>query len=123
MHCRIDGPAAYDVLANFEERWLKASKPHGLKKLKNSYDDALLRIERMPDIMGVHDAPCLSENDPEGWHVQVHCYVSIKILVCNHSHQRFQIDVTEYFNCRFSVPLILILLGASLRIQKTVLTR
>ncbi|XP_052170183.1 phospholipase D beta 2-like isoform X2 [Diospyros lotus] len=71
LHCRIDGPAAYDVLANFEERWLKASKPHGLKKLKNSYDDALLRIERMPDIMGVHDAPCLSENDPEGWHVQI----------------------------------------------------
>ncbi|CAL5331521.1 unnamed protein product [Camellia sinensis] len=71
LHCKIDGPAAYDVLANFEERWLKASKPHGIKKLKMSYDDSLLRIERMPDIIGVFDAPCLNENDPEAWHVQI----------------------------------------------------
>ncbi|XXG67283.1 hypothetical protein AAC387_Pa06g0667 [Persea americana] len=72
LHSKIDGPAAYDVLTNFEERWLKASKRHGLKKLKKSmYDDALLRIERIPDIIGMHDAPCLSENDPEAWHVQV----------------------------------------------------
>lgn len=26
LHCRIDGPATYEVLTNFEERWLKASK-------------------------------------------------------------------------------------------------
>ncbi|KAL6495445.1 Phospholipase D beta 1 [Orobanche gracilis] len=71
LHCKIDGPAAYDVLSNFEERWLKASKPQGLKKLKISYDDALLRIERMPEILGLSDAPFVSENDPEGWHVQV----------------------------------------------------
>ncbi|KAK6162427.1 hypothetical protein DH2020_002268 [Rehmannia glutinosa] len=71
LHCKIDGPAAYDVLSNFEERWLKASKPHGIKKLKMSYDDALLRIERMPEILGLSDAPCVSDDDPEGWHVQI----------------------------------------------------
>lgn len=71
LHCKIDGPAAYDVLTNFEERWLKASKPHGIKKLKMSYDDALLRIERIPDILGVSDAPSINENDPEAWHVQI----------------------------------------------------
>ncbi|GJQ92918.1 phospholipase D gamma 1-like protein [Tanacetum coccineum] len=71
MHSRIDGPAAYDVMTNFEERWLKASKPHGLKKLKTSYDDALLRIERVPEILGVNDHPCISDQDPEGWHVQI----------------------------------------------------
>lgn len=71
MHCKIDGPAAYDVLTNFQERWLKAAKPHGIKKLKMSYDDALLKIERIPDILGISDAPCLGENDPEAWHVQV----------------------------------------------------
>ncbi|KAI8545235.1 hypothetical protein RHMOL_Rhmol07G0025300 [Rhododendron molle] len=71
LHCKIEGPAAYDVLTNFEERWLKASKPHGIKKLKMSYDDCLLRIDRMPDIAGVIDTPCVSENDPEGWHVQI----------------------------------------------------
>lgn len=71
LHSRIDGPAAYDVLTNFEERWFKAAKPHGIKKLKTSYDDALLRLERIPDIVGLSDAPCISEADPEAWDVQV----------------------------------------------------
>ncbi|KAK3194923.1 hypothetical protein Dsin_026233 [Dipteronia sinensis] len=71
LHSKIDGPAAYDVLTNFEERWLKASKPQGIKKLKKSYDDALLRIERISDIVGASDAPSISENDPESWHVQI----------------------------------------------------
>ncbi|KAF5744338.1 putative phospholipase d beta [Tripterygium wilfordii] len=71
LHCKIDGPAAYDVLTNFQDRWLKAAKPKGIKKLKMSYDDALLRIERIPDILGVSDVPCVSENEPEAWHVQI----------------------------------------------------
>uniref|UniRef100_A0A5B7AKN7 Phospholipase D n=1 Tax=Davidia involucrata TaxID=16924 RepID=A0A5B7AKN7_DAVIN len=71
LHCQIDGPAAYDILTNFEERWLNASKPRGLQKMKKSYDDALLKIERISDIEGMADAPFLSEDDPEYWHVQV----------------------------------------------------
>ncbi|MCD9645125.1 Phospholipase D beta 1 [Datura stramonium] len=71
LHSKIDGPAAYDVLTNFEERWLKASKPHGIRKLKTSYDDDLLRIERMPEILGISDAPSVSSDDPNGWHVQI----------------------------------------------------
>ncbi|KAH1073644.1 hypothetical protein J1N35_025972 [Gossypium stocksii] len=71
MHCKIDGPAAYDVLVNFEERWLKAAKPAGIKKLKFTYDDALLRIERIQDIIGVSDFPIPNNNDPEAWHVQI----------------------------------------------------
>lgn len=71
LHCRIDGPAAYDILTNFEERWLKASKPRGLQKLTTSSDDSLLKIERIPDIIGIADAPFQSENDLEAWHVQV----------------------------------------------------
>ncbi|XP_058086956.1 phospholipase D beta 1-like [Magnolia sinica] len=72
LHCRIDGPAAYDILTNFEERWAKASKPRGIEKLKrSSYDDALLKIDRIPDIIGMHDAPCSNDDDPETWHVQV----------------------------------------------------
>lgn len=74
MHSKIDGPAAYDVLANFEERWLRAAKPKGIKKLKGSpYDDALLRLERVQDIIGVNDAPSVGDDNPEGWHVQVFC--------------------------------------------------
>lgn len=71
MHSKIDGPAAYDVLTNFEERWLKASKPHGLKKLKSSYDDSLLNLERLPQLLGANDQPYIDDQDPEGWHVQV----------------------------------------------------
>lgn len=77
MHSKIDGPAAYDVLTNFEERWLKASKPHGIKKLKISYDDALLRLERIPDFIGINDTPSVGEDDPEVWHVQVISYLTM----------------------------------------------
>lgn len=72
LHCQIDGPAAYDILTNFAERWLKASKPHGLQKLTTSTDDALLKLERIPEIIGLTEASCLSEKDPETWHVQVY---------------------------------------------------
>ena len=73
LHSKIDGPAAYDVLTNFEDRWFKAAKPHGIKKLKmsTSYDDSLLRLERIPDIISMSEASSSSENDPEAWHVQV----------------------------------------------------
>uniref|UniRef100_A0A0D9XLR7 phospholipase D n=1 Tax=Leersia perrieri TaxID=77586 RepID=A0A0D9XLR7_9ORYZ len=71
LHSKIDGPAAYDVLQNFQERWLKASKRHGIKKLAKSYDDALLSIERIPDVISINDAIYFSDNDPESWHVQV----------------------------------------------------
>ncbi|CAI9784961.1 unnamed protein product [Fraxinus pennsylvanica] len=45
LHCKIDGPAAYDVLTNFEE-WI-------------------------PDVLGLSDAPCVSDDDPQSWHIQV----------------------------------------------------
>ncbi|XP_050375681.1 phospholipase D beta 1 [Argentina anserina] len=70
LHSKIDGPAAYDILTNFQERWLKASKPRGIKKLK-SHDDALLKIDRIPEMMGMTDLPQLSEDDLEAWDVQV----------------------------------------------------
>ncbi|XAR63129.1 Phospholipase D [Bertholletia excelsa] len=71
LHCKIDGPAAYDVLTNFQERWFKASRPRGIKKLKTPYDDSLLRLERVPDILAVSDVPCITDDDPESWHVQI----------------------------------------------------
>ncbi|KAL5552171.1 hypothetical protein UlMin_002347 [Ulmus minor] len=68
LHCRIDGPAAYDVHTNFEERWLKASEQLELQKLKSSYDGALLNID---DFVSMANVPCLREDNPETWNVQI----------------------------------------------------
>ncbi|RLN19374.1 phospholipase D beta 1-like [Panicum miliaceum] len=70
LHSKIDGPAAYDVLKNFEERWLKASKRSGSKKLTKSRNDTLLWIEKIPDIATIDDEVCSNDNDPERWDVQ-----------------------------------------------------
>ena len=71
LHCKIEGPAAYDVLTNFEQRWRKATKKH---------EDMLLDIHRHDNLRGPSNrAPSdgdpdlfLSDDkDPETWHVQV----------------------------------------------------
>ncbi|CAL5024394.1 unnamed protein product [Urochloa decumbens] len=90
MHCRLDGPAAYDVLENFEQRWRKTKKLHmrealGIGKKKHWKDDALLKLHRIPWILspsghggaaGENDneqraLQVLPEHDPERWHAQV----------------------------------------------------
>ncbi|KAJ6712385.1 PHOSPHOLIPASE D [Salix purpurea] len=63
LHCQVDGPAAYDILTNFEERWLNASKPRGMRKTEG--------IERLDEILGIAELPSLTEDDPEVWNVQV----------------------------------------------------
>ncbi|ESQ38294.1 hypothetical protein EUTSA_v10028438mg [Eutrema salsugineum] len=72
MHSKIDGPAAYDVLTNFEERWLKSSQHSRIWKHIRSNNDSLLVRDRIPELIGMSEA-CSSanENDPESWHVQV----------------------------------------------------
>ncbi|CAM0870370.1 unnamed protein product [Alopecurus aequalis] len=71
LHSKIDGPAAYDVLKNFEERWLKASKRTGPKKLTKSCSDTLLWIERIREIVAIDDDIYSGDNDPERWDVQI----------------------------------------------------
>ncbi|XP_062030217.1 phospholipase D gamma 1-like isoform X1 [Rosa rugosa] len=90
LHSKIDGPAAYDILTNFEQRWGMASKPQGLHKLKerglqklkvrglhkletqdDGDDDALLKTEKIPKLIGMTEVSCLSEDDKEAWDVQV----------------------------------------------------
>ncbi|KAK7359099.1 hypothetical protein VNO77_01045 [Canavalia gladiata] len=78
LHCKIEGPAAYDILTNFEQRWKKAKKwrDFRLKKVTNWHDDALLRLDRISWIVkpscanGDESAPSNDEN-PESWNVQV----------------------------------------------------
>ncbi|GMP44598.1 hypothetical protein CsSME_00013464 [Camellia sinensis var. sinensis] len=83
LHCKIEGPAAYDVLTNFEQRWKKATKwsefGRRFKRISHWHDDALIKIERISWILSPsssvpHDDPALwvsREDDPENWHVQV----------------------------------------------------
>ncbi|PIN01375.1 Phospholipase D1 [Handroanthus impetiginosus] len=83
LHCKIEGPAAYDVLTNFEQRWRKATKwsefGRRFKKISHWHDDALIKIERIswinspsPTITKDDSSLWVSkEDDPENWHVQV----------------------------------------------------
>ncbi|XP_020079646.1 phospholipase D delta-like [Ananas comosus] len=80
LHCKIEGPAAYDILTNFEQRWRKATKWRDrFKRASHWKDDALIKLERISWILSPsstvpNDDPSLcvsSEEDPENWHVQV----------------------------------------------------
>ncbi|XAR61600.1 Phospholipase D [Bertholletia excelsa] len=83
MHCKIEGPAAYDVLTNFEQRWKKSARwskfGRRFKRISHWRDDALLKIKRIswilsPSSFVPNDDPTLwasKEEEPENWHVQV----------------------------------------------------
>ncbi|KAJ7543194.1 hypothetical protein O6H91_09G029300 [Diphasiastrum complanatum] len=59
IHSRLEGPIAWDVLHNFEQRWLKqVSRP-----------DLLLPIQEMRTI--VPPTEVIGENDLDTWHVQL----------------------------------------------------
>lgn len=86
LHCKIEGPAAYDVLTNFEQRWHKATRLHAFaKKFAKGgdwQDDSLLKIGRIswilspqdPEPYGDPNLQVSSEQDPENWHIQV-CFL------------------------------------------------
>ncbi|KAE8685423.1 Phospholipase D delta [Hibiscus syriacus] len=91
LHTRIEGPAAYDVLINFEQRWRKSTKWKEFSLLfkgKSHWnDDSLIRIERISwiqsPLLGVADdgttivpeddpkVHVLSKDDRENWDVQI----------------------------------------------------
>uniref|UniRef100_A0A0D3B871 Phospholipase D n=1 Tax=Brassica oleracea var. oleracea TaxID=109376 RepID=A0A0D3B871_BRAOL len=72
LHSKIDGPGAYDLLTNFEQRWEKAiKKQHKIWKHRSCSDDVLLKINMIPEIMGLSEASSTNDSDPESWHVQV----------------------------------------------------
>lgn len=64
LHSRIEGPAAYDVLINFEQRWKRATKwteRLHFKRVSRWSDDALIKIDRIswilsPDIPELKDS-------------------------------------------------------------------
>ncbi|KAK8692036.1 hypothetical protein V6N13_075521 [Hibiscus sabdariffa] len=49
LHCKVEGPAAYDILTNFEQRWRKATKWAQIgRRLKrgSKLEDSLLKLDR-----------------------------------------------------------------------------
>ncbi|XP_030463963.2 phospholipase D delta [Syzygium oleosum] len=74
LHCRIEGPAAYDVLVNFEQRWRKATrwKEFSLffKGKTHWHDDSLIKIGRISWILSptstdsYDSTTSLSKEDP-----------------------------------------------------------
>ncbi|TKY75286.1 Phospholipase D delta [Spatholobus suberectus] len=94
LHCKIEGPAAYDILTNFEQRWRKASKwselGRKLKRVSHLHDDSLIKLERISWILSPsepipNDDPELwvsKEDDPKNWHVQVTSSLSLKCVFC-----------------------------------------
>ncbi|XP_016481357.2 phospholipase D delta [Nicotiana tabacum] len=90
LHCRVDGPAAYDVLINFAQRWRRATKWREFAFFKKTMsrwnDDAMLKIERISWILSPAfavfkegteipaDDPKLyvsGEDRHDNWHVQI----------------------------------------------------
>ncbi|KAG0497352.1 hypothetical protein HPP92_002043 [Vanilla planifolia] len=76
LHCKIDGPAAHDILVNFEQRWRRATKWRDFRprKVTQWHDDAMLKIERISWILTPNDdseARVCEESDPNNWHVQI----------------------------------------------------
>ncbi|KAL4379743.1 hypothetical protein GQ457_02G013390 [Hibiscus cannabinus] len=92
LHSKIEGPAAYDVLINFEQRWRESIKWKDFflicSERLHLHDDALIRIERISWILSPpltvtdqdgttvipEDDPklhVLSDDDRENWDVQI----------------------------------------------------
>lgn len=59
IHCRLEGPVAWDVLYNFEQRWKKQVG-----------DEFLIPVDKLKRII-IHPTLNVFKNDPEAWHVQV----------------------------------------------------
>ncbi|EYU41069.1 hypothetical protein MIMGU_mgv1a026439mg [Erythranthe guttata] len=83
LHCKIEGPAAYDVLKNFEQRWKKATKNSEFsqfcKRLLGWNDFTLVDINHNSRIASPsttvpnddHSLRVSNEDDHENWHVQI----------------------------------------------------
>nr|GMC59838.1 phospholipase D delta-like [Ipomoea batatas] len=90
LHCRIEGPAAYDVLINFAQRWRRATRWREfafLKKARSKWnDDAMIKVERISWILSPafsieKETTSIPEDDPKlyvnendkskYWHAQI----------------------------------------------------
>jgi phosphatidylserine/phosphatidylglycerophosphate/cardiolipin synthase-like enzyme len=69
IHCRVEGPAAWDVLTNFEQRWRKqAGRPEKLLDLRYA---GLYVPDNVASPGGDARVQVVPPDDPEAWRVQV----------------------------------------------------
>ncbi|CAA6656034.1 unnamed protein product [Spirodela intermedia] len=70
LHCKVEGPAAYDILTNFEQRWRKSTKWYEFgqrwKRESHYNEDPFTDNSNNDSSLWVS-----KEDDPENWHVQV----------------------------------------------------
>ncbi|KAJ6330016.1 hypothetical protein OIU76_008778 [Salix suchowensis] len=59
IHCKLEGPVAWDVLYNFEQRW------------KKQVGDKLLISQQQLEAATVRPSPVLQQTDTETWNVQL----------------------------------------------------
>lgn len=64
IHCRLEGPAAWDVLYNFEQRWKKQAT-------KTTYRNQLFTMKELHEFTVSPSSPVIPTDDPETWNVQV----------------------------------------------------
>ncbi|KAK1299734.1 Phospholipase D delta [Acorus calamus] len=104
LHCKIEGPAAYDILTNFEQRWRKATKwrDFRFRKVTHWHDDALIKLDRISWILtpssldpnNDENVHVTDEKDPENWHVQnLACEKKVKIDKSIHTACEIQVDL------------------------------
>ncbi|CAO2142433.1 unnamed protein product [Urochloa humidicola] len=75
IHCKIEGPAAWDVLHNFEQRWRKQDGKGDLVQNVlmpwKTQKDVLMDLRGMEDVIVPQATPAVIAGDKESWNVQV----------------------------------------------------
>ncbi|CAO2146568.1 unnamed protein product [Urochloa humidicola] len=75
IHCKIEGPAAWDVLHNFEQRWRKQGGKGDLVQNVlmpwKTQKDVLMDLRGMEDVIVPQATPAVIAGDKESWNVQV----------------------------------------------------
>ncbi|OEL16021.1 Phospholipase D alpha 2, partial [Dichanthelium oligosanthes] len=75
IHCKIEGPAAWDVLHNFEQRWRKQGGKddfiHNVLWPWRNQKEVLVDLKGMEDVIAPQSTPVVPSSDQEAWNVQV----------------------------------------------------
>jgi phospholipase D1/2 len=75
IHCRIEGPAAWDVLHNSEQQWRKQGGKddilHNVLWPWKNKGDLLVDLKGMENVIAPQSLPAVADGDQEAWNVKV----------------------------------------------------